>query len=114
MAKTNPVFEIYAGDSVPITIPVTNADGSAMDLTGATIKWALKAFVGSKTNLVYKDTDSGVTITNPAGGIFTVTLIPTDTADMHGTYSQGAEVIDQLGFVTTIEVGPMTINPAVV
>jgi hypothetical protein len=48
-------FTLFAGDTRPV-------DGTAgVNLSGATVRFFMKASMDSTTNLLYKDTNSGVT-----------------------------------------------------
>jgi hypothetical protein len=104
-------FEIYAGDSKNITVTVTNADGSPIDLTGATIKWALKKRVSSPADITKEtNTNAGISVANPTTGVFLIPLKPDDTKDLSGVFYHEAEVTDGVGNVSTVLTGEVTIH----
>lgn len=94
-------FEMYSGDTRTLTVTVRDTSGAAVDLTGATARWALAKKVGQAA-LVSKSTGSGIELTDAANGEFTVTLDPADTADLVGDYWHEAEVTDSAGRVVTV------------
>lgn len=107
----NQDFTMSAGDSFTIVVNAKNQDDSAMNLNGATIKWALKRSVTS-TAIINKTTSSGIAITDSTNGIFKITLAPTDTTALHGYYYHEAEVTDQSGNISTVFTGTATILPS--
>lgn len=106
MTVKNQNFEMVAGDTKNIVIPVSNVN----DLAGASVKWALKKTVYDASNAVYKDTASGgISI---SGTTFTVALAPADTVALRpGDYYHEAEVTDAAGNVSTVTTGKVTISP---
>lgn len=111
MTKKNQNFEMYAGDTKDIVITVTNANGAVVNLSGASVRWALKKNVSASQN-AYKTTSSGVTLTSPSAGVFTVRLSAGDTQGLQGRYYHEAEVTDVLGNVSTVTTGYVTIEPS--
>ncbi|OAS21156.1 hypothetical protein [Paenibacillus oryzisoli] len=107
VTEKNQNFTMFAGDTE--NIPVTFTDNrSPVNLSGATVQWSMKR-VNAATNILEKDTVSGVTITDEAAGVFTVLLSPEDTENLNGTYSHKAKVIDAAGNVSTVMTGKVTI-----
>lgn len=93
------------GDTVSVDFAVTDSAGVALDLTGATVKWQLAARPGSAA-LVTKQTSSGITVTNAAGGLFTVAIASSDTTSLsRGRYYHEAQVTDAAGNISTVAVG---------
>lgn len=105
MTQKNQDFEMYAGDTKKINVTATE-NGSPMDLTGATIKWGI---VKNSVKVVSKDLTNGISITNPLGGNFTITLNPADTSTINGNYYHEAEVTDSVGNISTIMTGVIKI-----
>ena len=101
--------EIFAGDSHTLAFSVVDAAGTAIDLTGATIKWKM-ARSGVIPAEIIKSIGSGITVTNAAGGQFTVDLTTTDTAPLLGLYYFQALVIDSAGNQSVIAHGDLTLN----
>lgn len=104
-------FDMVAGDTKKINITVTDT-GSAVDLTGASIKWALKRSVSASSTDVFKTTSSGISITDATHGKFQITLNPSDTLALKGTYYHESEVTDASGNVSTVCSGNVVINPS--
>ncbi|WP_141500961.1 hypothetical protein [Paenibacillus luteus] len=103
MATKNQNFEMFAGESKSVTVTVAD-----VDLTGATVKWAAKKSIYNTEHDVYKDTESGVVITEP--NKFVITLVPADTAALSGGYYHEAVLTDASGNVSTVLTGKLTIN----
>lgn len=107
MTAKNQNFEMYAGDSQVLVVPLN------FDLTGAKeIKWTLKISAGSTEKLIYKEfsSNNGIEITNSGPvpedeNIFQIQLNPEDTLNLKGTYYHEAEVTDNQGNVSTVMVG---------
>jgi hypothetical protein len=108
MTTKNQNFEMVAGDSKNVIVTVSDAD-----LTGATIKWAMKRSVSSATANVSKDTTSGgISISDATGGIFTISLIPADTSALKGDFYHEAEITDAQNNVSTVMTGRISILPS--
>lgn len=99
-------FSMYAGDTKQVVVTVKKDDGSALDLTGATVRWGF--------DTVVKTTSSGIVLTTPLSGIFTITISPTDTVGKTGEFQHGGTVTDAAGNVSTVIVGKITINKNVI
>lgn len=102
-------------NDVEITVTVTRADGTAVNLTGATIKFSVAEQLTGAIKFS-KTTSSGITISSPAtAGIFVVTIDKEDIDDFHGSYIYEAVVTDSSGNVGTMtdvnnEAGILTIR----
>ena len=108
-------FSMTAGDSKVLEVTVTDADGAAVDLSGAqTIRWHMSRSVNSRPATVEKALGAGITVTNGPGGIFSVTLDSADTEDLRGDFVHEAEVIDEDGNVSTVLSGAVTISAALI
>ncbi len=89
-------------NDVEITATITRADGTAVNLTGATIKFSI---VNQLTGDIKfsKTTSSGITISSPAtAGIFVVTIDKEDIDDFHGSFIYEIVITDSSGNVGTI------------
>lgn len=106
-------FVMTAGDSKTLVITVRNADGDAVNITGATIKWQAARSYG-KTSVISKTTSSGISITDGTNGVFAVTLSPSDTDSLSGIYHHEAELTATDTTKSTVLVGTMKINPALI
>jgi hypothetical protein len=82
MTKLNQNVKNYvSGDSLDIGVTALDADGAALDITGATITYAISpADEPGGTAVVTKSTADGITITDAAAGTFTITIDAGDTA----------------------------------
>lgn len=70
----------FVGEDKTIRITVRQADGvTVQDITGWTLEWAVRRFLGSTDALLAKTTDSGITITDAENGVCEVALSRTDT-----------------------------------
>lgn len=102
---------MYAGDTLILEITAKDSDGSALDLSGLTLKWSL-ARTNTSTALLTKTVGSGITVTDAALGKFKVELTPSDTDKFSGEYyhevraSQGQKawtlLSDYITFVPTL------------
>lgn len=102
-----------AGDTRTIQATVEQSTGVPFNLTGAAIKWQVFAmssgtFTGEA--IISKAVGSGITITNPSGGVFQISLASADTTGFAGTYYHEAEVTMPGGIVHTAFTGTITIN----
>jgi hypothetical protein len=92
MTAVNQNFSMIAGDTKSLIAAMSE------DLTGASVKWALKKNVNSTENILLKtSTVSGTDIT--------IKLDPTDTLSLSGVYYHECEVTDQLNNVSTVFTG---------
>lgn len=102
MTMKNQNFEMYAGDTRPIVVDVTDENGAPLDLAGAVIKWGLRRGEFSAENLILKTTPDISIVDNE----ITIKLLPTDTLGLKGdNFFHECECTDQSGNVTTLFVG---------
>lgn len=101
----NQNFEMYAGDTKNIEVTI-----AGVNLTGASVKWALKRTVYEADAVISKDTTGGISITNASGGVFVIALAPGDTTSLSGDYYHEAEITDSASNVSTVFTGKATIN----
>lgn len=107
-------FQMVAGDTKYLVVTVRDADGVAVDLTGAGIKWQCARSFGKASVLSKATGGSGIAITSASGGIFTVTLSPSDTESMGGNYYHEAQVTASDGTISTVMFGTMKVNKALI
>lgn len=105
-------FFMFAGDDKVLEFTVKDANGDAVAITSATIKFEATRSFG-KASDVSKTTTSGISITDAAGGTFQVTLADTDTEDLSGVYTYECEVTFSSGLIATVAQGKMTVAPVV-
>jgi hypothetical protein len=106
-------FEMFAGNTKTIVIPVVDGVGAVVDITGATIRWELSRSVSVRPSILQKTVGAGVTITDGPGGIFEVALISDDTEDLKGSFYHEAEV-KLGGEIATVKAGTIKINPVLI
>jgi len=80
-------------------LSVTVDDGAtppvAKNITGWTLAFTLRQSAGDATVLITKTTSSGITITNPTGGVFQVSLDDVDTIALaSGKYAYDCKRMD--------------------
>lgn len=107
-------FRAVSGDNITVGVTVTDADGAAVDLTGATIRWSARK-LGEAANAIEKSSGAGeVELTDPTAGEFEVELEPADTDDLEGVFQHESEITDVAGRVTTVAIGAMTLTEDVI
>lgn len=106
------------GDTASWDIACTLEDGSAVDLTGATIYFtAKKSHADADSAAVFqKSTSDGIAVTDAANGKCRVTLTSADTSGL-STYAVtlyvDLEVVEADGNVATAAVGTLVVSPDV-
>ena len=106
------VVELYSGDTKTIQIQVMDAaeNGSPVSLASLTsLTFGLWAPDGSGSAILTKGLGSGVTVTNAAQGIFTVTLSRDDTKTLCGVYPFECRVVFQSGEEGVVKQGALAI-----
>lgn len=81
-------FKIVTGNTAPTYVITCTRDGTAIDLTGATITLILKKRGGSVTNTGHQT----CTLVTPASGIISYTALAADFATV-GTYTGDVKVV---------------------
>lgn len=91
---------IKQGDDFSKTLTITDADGAAIDITGATLTFHLRA-PGADEDAV--DPAPTLALTTPGSGVATLTLTDTQTAALTAgvTYRYECELVDGTGLVST-------------
>jgi len=102
---------LYAGDSRNLKISVTDENSVPINLTGATIKWILTDQGSVKLSKVIS---SGITISNPTQGEFTVLLTASNTKTLSGTYQQMVRVTTADGNSSIVMTGSITIKESLI
>ena len=109
MTKQNQDFLMWSGDNKTITVTVYDNDDVVVDITNVAITWELSQNVDSVA-LISKTAGSGITLSDPTNGIFTITLDPANTGSLSGRYYHEAEITDLSGDISTVMVGHATIK----
>jgi len=101
---------MYSGDSVSIAVTVTDSTtGAAVNLTGATLTWALATAPGSTATLTKTSTAGDITVGGAGSNVATVALQPADTASLGGLYTHELQVVDGAAAVYTLYQGELYI-----
>lgn len=90
--------EFVQGDTQYFDVSVVDSDGSAVDLTGASIKYTLE----HRHSSITKSVGNGITVTNATGGEFEIKLQSADTSSISGTGRHQVEITDSDGDVATV------------
>jgi len=113
MAQTTDFF-ITAGDTKTIAVTVIEKDdGSATDITSATIAWKVAQSLRSPV-LISKSTSDGISITSGTGGTFTITVNSADTSSLKGDYYHECQITFADSEIATVLKGKMTVSPGLV
>jgi hypothetical protein len=113
---TSIALEIDQGDDEIIDVTVKNPDGQATNLTGCKLWFTVRQTPSGPIVLERStDTDEGITVTNPAGGIAEVAITDTLTAALDSsltgkTLRWQLQNRDQAGNITTLAKGTIVIN----
>jgi hypothetical protein len=103
-------FTMYSGDTVNVAVTITDSNGDAVDLTGATSSWVLTSFSGS-TVYVTKSSGAGtITYGGVSTNVATVALTASDTDDLDGIFRHELEIVDSTNNVSTVCVGTVVIE----
>lgn len=91
---------IKVGDDFSKTLTITDAAGDAVDITGCTLTFHLRA-PGATTDAITPAPT--LSLTTPASGIATLALTDTQTATLTGgrTYKYEVEMVDGTGLIST-------------
>jgi hypothetical protein len=110
MAVLHDQWVFYVGDVWPIIGTMHNADGSVMDLTGATVQWRMVNAAGD-VELDYA-VGTGIVVTDAPNGVITITVPTADSADIApGEYKDSCRVTVG-GVPTTQSIGSITVRPS--
>ena len=107
-------FSMHSGDDRVLQVTVRNPANAVVNISGATITWALSKKSASSVEpkgsaIVTKTTSSGISITDAANGRCDVTLAEADTASLAGTYYHELQIVLS-GDTSTVMYGTVTIK----
>jgi hypothetical protein len=105
------VKDIIRGDTRVINVTVTNSDGSAKNITGATVWFTANATKDPSSDATAAIQKIVTTHTNPTGGLTTIVLTGTDTNVAAGTYYYDIQVKDSSGNFISSKQGKFKIKP---
>ncbi len=107
-------IELFRGDTKVIELAVT-ANGAALDLTGKSLRFTVKASHSEKTALIAKSEADGIVVTYAAGGLAELTLLPEDTrslANQVHTLVYDVRLVDGSNVYTVLD-GMLYVRPIV-
>ena len=82
-------INLYAGDSRNIVVNVVDENNAPINLYGATIEWVL---VSGSSVILTKAIGSGIMLSDPANGGFTIPIMASETDSLMGIYTHEARV----------------------
>ena len=99
-------FELVSGNDKDVRFTTLDQDDIAVDITGATIIWALARSAKNKSALFTYTSPTNIAITNGLAGKFTVSIQDTDTLTLKaGKYYHEARVTSAAGKKITVAYG---------
>jgi hypothetical protein len=108
------LVSIQAGDTMVITVPVTNMAGSAVNLNGAAIVYTIKDNLGN-AKVTHTLATTGIAVVgSSADGIYAITIAPADTLTTYaipGTQYTHEAVVTIGGVVRHSWKGPFQVLP---
>jgi hypothetical protein len=103
-------LKLKSGDDVQIKFTITDSDGTAIPLTGGTIRFKIAKNI-NVTNANAEYFGSYSTFTDAANGIHVETIPDTTTKDWtQGEYKYQVRFIDSTSIVRSEDVGPCIIE----
>lgn len=111
-------LSMVRGDTLIFDVAVVDKAGAPVNITGKTLIFTVKARYSDADNAAIaqkKTPSSGITITNGAGGLATVTLQPADTrnlTDQWQTLVWDLQLVDGTN-VYTVASGTLQVTPDV-
>jgi hypothetical protein len=96
--------DLFQGNSAQISVTVTNADGTAFDLTDAVAQWWVtwSALAQDSETQLRKDTSAGISIADPTTGKLVIDITAHDSSQLIGPYYHEMKVTQGADVVTTM------------
>lgn len=111
MTALNQSFNMFAGDTLDVTIYTKNQTGRMLDLTGAKIVWTAQRNKKSSEVILSKSTENGsIIVVDPQNGTFNFRLTENDTKLLIGRYFHRAKLYDVSNNVSTILIGDLIVS----
>lgn len=90
-------LELHAGDEQPVAFRITTSDsGVPIDISGATVRWAITTNPGAASKKIFKSstaTSTGdIALSATSTGRLTITLRELDTAGLFGYFFHELEI----------------------
>ena len=106
---------VNQGNTVTLDVAVTTAAGAPVDLTGSTLRFAVRRSPSDPIILDKTSSGGGITIAPGTGGTATVSIVAADTeAGPTGIFAWELEGTDPAGKVTTLASGTFVITATLV
>lgn len=112
-------FTIYRGDSSILDVAATDYAGSPLDISGGTLLFTIKSNARQLDDdaIVRKSSEpgGGIDITDAAGGIATINLLPIDTSEVYAPadYVWDLQYVSSGAYIYTLTDGVVSIRPDV-
>lgn len=108
-------LELRRGDTHVFDLTILNAAGTAMNLTGATVRFTAKNNLSDADGsavITKISPSSGIVVTDAAGGLARLTLLPADTSSItqERVLYYDVQVTDGSSVVTTVLEGTLAIR----
>jgi len=100
-------FPVSSGDKVVLPITVTDNDGSAVTLTGASARFAMARDIG-KSLVIDSDASPATASISISSNVVTVTIDDADTEALEGDYYYECKVTDSSGNEAVVARGWIT------
>ncbi len=100
-------INLFSGNTVDLIVTVTDANGVAIDLSGATISYII---VSSDGQTLLTKTNAEAAEISCIVNVITIYLLPADTASVNGFYTHDLEITDASGNVVTSMNGSVIIK----
>ncbi len=108
-------FELTSGNDKVLNFVHRNEDGNIVDITGATISWALANSQKAKSRIIFYTTPVNVTIVNAVKGEYRVDIQAGDTEPLTGRdYYHEVRITSAGGVVHTAAFGTVTVRRNVI
>lgn len=99
-------FEMFSGNTKPVTIDVLDQDGNAVDLTGGSATLTV-----SPSSTSAQTFQQAATLPGTPNNRLQFTIEPADTEALQGVHYWEAEFTDVSGRVSTVAFGAVNIKP---
>lgn len=116
MTVINQDYELVAGEDKTITVPVTDINGVAINLTGASLEWSVKTAMDAASDSITLTTGTspgGIVVAAPTSGVAVITLASASTSALLGGYYHDLRVLDSATHKTTVLKGKVIITNSV-
>ena len=104
-------FELVSGNDKDLNFTHKDQDGNIVDLTGATISWALSDNEKSKSRIIFYTNPTNITITDATAGKYRVSILSADTEPLTAKdYYHEVRITSSGGKIHTAVIGTVTVR----